>query len=88
MHPEHSPECGQNISPGGKQISLTLFFKAKETPTLVLTGVVVYKTFEAYSKLLDVRRKVTLLRSLCKAVSSHLKKKNPHRRTNMGLRGD
>jgi hypothetical protein len=59
MHPEHGPECGQNISPGGKQTSLTLFFMAKETPNLVLTGVGVYKTFEAYSILLDVRRKIT-----------------------------
>jgi hypothetical protein len=43
----------------GKQTSLTLFFMAKETPNLVLTGVGVYKTFEAYSILLDVRRKIT-----------------------------
>jgi hypothetical protein len=63
MHPEHGPECCQNTSPEGKQTSLTLFFKAKETPTLVLTGVGVYKSFEAYSMLLDVSRNVTLLRS-------------------------
>ena len=35
MHPEDSPECGQNASPRGKQTSLTLLSKAKENPTLV-----------------------------------------------------
>jgi hypothetical protein len=59
MHPEHGPECGQNTSPGGKQTSRTLFFKAKETLTLVLTGVEVYKSFEAYSMLLETNRNVT-----------------------------
>lgn len=39
MQLEDGPECGQNASPGGKQTSLTLRSKAKETPTLVCTDV-------------------------------------------------
>ena len=60
MQLEDGPECGQNASPRGKQ---TLRSKAKENPTLVCTDVGLFQTRDAYSMLLDVSRKVTLLRS-------------------------
>ena len=59
MHREDGPECGQNASPRGKQTSLMLRSKAKETPTLVCTDVGFFQTRDAYSMLLDVSRKDT-----------------------------
>jgi hypothetical protein len=55
MHPDRCPECGQNTSPGGKQASQTLLSKAKENTTLVCVA----NNQTAYSRLLDVSRKVT-----------------------------
>ena len=82
MHREDVPECGQNASPRGKQTSRTWSLRQKKPPHW-------FALMWGFSKL--VMPIPCFWMSTIKAHKvdiSHLKKKNPHRRTNMSLRGE